>query len=87
VPGSLALPRTNSVGTWRHLQGHTYTLTSRFFGLNPDGTLASMVTAVRTMQLNGDQFTGSDLVTVVDLNGNLPTKACTTVRAVRLPAQ
>jgi hypothetical protein len=81
------LPRTNAVGTWRHLQAQTYILTLRFWGLNPDGTLASMATAVRTVQLDGDQFAGSDALTVVDLSGNLLSAGCATTTAVRLPSQ
>ena len=86
-PSPQPLPRTSSIGTWRHVQAHTYTATHRFFGLNPDGTLANMVTAVRTMKLKGDGFIGSDVVTVQDLDGQVLSTACTSVSGIRLPAQ
>ena len=85
-PSPQALGRTDSVGMWRHLQAHTYAATFWFFGLNPDGTLASKVMAVRTIQVNGDQFTGSDHVTVFDLSDHVLSTACTTVSASRLRA-
>jgi len=87
VPGGLALPRTNAVGNWRHAQAQTFTAAFRFFGLNPDGTLASIATATRTLVLNGDTFTASDTLTITGLDGHFITSACSAVTATRLPAQ
>jgi hypothetical protein len=77
--------RTPSVGTWRHLEGHTYTSTLTFFRYNPDGTFASRAKVTRTIELNNDgrEFTSTGTVEDFDANDVLISTACPTETAAR----
>ena len=60
--------RSNSVGTWRHLEDNTYASMFEFFRYNPDGTFASTARVIRTIELshNGTRFRSTG--TVEDFN-------------------
>jgi hypothetical protein len=60
--------RSNSVGTWRHLEDNTYASMFEFFRYNPDGTFASTARVIRTIELshNGTKFRSAG--TVEDFN-------------------
>lgn len=81
-PGPTPL-RTTSLGTWRHLQAQMFAAIFRFTRLNPDGTFATMATVNRTIQLNGDQWTATDITVFTDANGTPVSTVCSTVAAVR----
>jgi hypothetical protein len=78
--------RTPSVGTWRHLNGHTYTATLRFFRYNPDGTFASTAKVTRTIELSqdGDQFTSTGSVEDFNAAGVRISVGCATETATHL---
>lgn len=77
--------RTPSVGTWRHLEGQTFTSTFTFFRYNPDGTFASRAKVTRTINLreDGGEFTTTGTVEDFDTDNNLISKTCATETAVR----
>jgi len=77
--------RTPSVGTWRHLEGQTYTSTFTFYRYNPDGTFASRAKVTRTIELNNDgsKFTSTGTVEDFDANNVLISTACPTETATR----
>lgn len=77
--------RTPSVGTWRHLEGQTYTSTFTFFRYNPDGTFASRAKVTRTIELSedGSEFTSTGTVEDFDANNVLISTACPTETATR----
>jgi len=77
--------RTPSVGTWRRLEGQTYTSTFTFYRYNPDGTFASRAKVTRTIELNNDgsKFTSTGTVEDFDANNVLISTACPTETATR----
>lgn len=77
--------RTPSVGTWRHLEGHTFTSTFTFFRYNLDGTFASRAKVTRTIKLreDGGEFTTTGTVEDFDANNVLISTACATETATR----
>jgi hypothetical protein len=77
--------RTPSVGTWRHVEGQTYTSTFTFFRYNPDGTFASRAKVTRTIELseNGAEFTSTGKVEDFDANNVLISTSCPTETATR----
>jgi hypothetical protein len=60
-----------------------FAATFRFTRLNSDGTFATMATVNRTIQLNGDQWTASDITVFTDANGIPLSTVCSTVAATR----
>lgn len=77
--------RTPSVGTWRHLEGRTFTSTFTFFRYNPDGTFASRAKVTRAIELSedGSEFTSTGTVEDFDANNVLISTACPTETATR----
>jgi hypothetical protein len=77
--------RTPSVGTWRHLEGQTYSSTFTFFRYKPDGTFASRAKVTRRIELSEDrdEFTSTGTVEDFDANNVLISTACATETATR----
>ena len=77
--------RSNSVGTWRHLQDHTYTSMFEFFRYNPDGTFASTARVIRTIVLSqrGTRFISTGTVEDFDARNVRVSVGCSTETAVR----
>lgn len=79
------VPRTPSVGTWRHLGGRTYASTLNFFRYETDGTFASRARVTRTIELNedGSVFTSTGTVKDFDANNVLISTGCSTETGTR----
>ena len=77
--------RTPSVGTWRHLEGKSYTSTFNFFRYSPDGTFASRAKVTRSIELieDGSEFTSTDTVEDFDANNVLISTTCGVETATR----
>jgi hypothetical protein len=77
--------RTPSVGTWRHVEGQTFSSTFTFFRYKPDGTFASRAKVTRTIELSEDssEFTTTDTVEDFDANNVLISTTCATEAATR----
>jgi hypothetical protein len=77
--------RSSSVGTWRHLQGNTYTSTFEFFRYNPDGSFFSTAKVTRMIELSqdGNQFISTGTVEDFDVNGVGIGVTCPTETATR----
>jgi hypothetical protein len=75
--------RSSGLGAWRHTQGHMYTSTFRFFRYNLDGSFLSMRKVTVTIQLNGDQFTSTDVVEEFNADNVLVLTGCATETATR----
>ena len=77
--------RSNSVGTWRHLQDNTYTSMFEFFRYNPDGTFASTARVIRTIELSqhGTRFVSTGTVEDFDAQNARVSVGCSTETAVR----
>jgi len=77
--------RGPGVGTWRRLQGNTYTSMFEFFRFNPDGTFASTARVTRTIELSEDgrQFTSIGTVEDFDVQDVRVSIGCATEIAVR----
>jgi hypothetical protein len=87
VPSPL---RSSGLGTWRHIQGHTYTGAFQFFRYNnADGSFMVMRNFTTTIVLNGDQFTSMDKFQDFDENdkpiSSTGSTGCNVVTATRLP--
>lgn len=77
--------RSSGLGTWRHIQGRTYTSKFRFYRYNPDGSFLAMREVSLTIELNGDQFTSKDKFQDFDAdNKPLPAAGCNVESAMRL---
>ena len=75
--------RTSSVGTWRHLQGNTYSATFWFYRYTPAFTLASIARADNNIILNGDHFDVTGSVTDTFPDGSTSV-SCVTITGERL---
>lgn len=77
--------RTPSVGTWKHVEGHTFSSIFTFFRYNPDGTFASRAKVTRTIELSedGSEFTSTGTVEDFDANDVSISKSCATETASR----
>jgi len=64
-------PRGAGLGRWQHTQGQMYTATFQFFRYKPDGSFLVMrQVTLKTIMLNGDQFTSFDQFQDFDANLN-----------------
>jgi len=81
-PGVTALP---GHGVWSHQTGRHYSGAFQVFGLNPNGTLASrlIVRSAIRLGLGGDSYTSTDTAEVLNANGDLLFRACSTTTATR----
>ena len=63
--------RSSGLGRWQHTQGQMFTATFQFFRYNPDNTFLVMrQVTLKTITLNGDQFTSFDQFQDFDANLN-----------------
>ena len=78
--------RGAGLGTWRHMQAQTYTATFRFLRYDSNGLFLTMrKVTIKTIVLNGDQYTSFDQFQDFDANNNpLPTTGCNIERAIRV---
>ena len=81
-PGVTALP---GHGIWSHQTGRHYSGAFQFFGLNPDGTLArrTIVRSAISLGRDGNSYTSTDAAEVLNANGDLLFRACSTTTATR----
>ena len=77
--------RSNSVGTWRHLEDNTYTSMFEFFRYNPDGTFATTARVIRRIELShdGTQFVSTGTVEDFDAQNVRVSVGCSTETALR----
>jgi hypothetical protein len=77
--------RSPSVGEWKHVQGHTYSSTFRFFRYNPDGSFASTAKVTRTIEFfqDGNHFTSTGTVEDFNADNVLISTSCATETATR----
>jgi len=77
--------RSPSVGNWKHVHGHTYSATFRFFRYNPDGSFASTAKVTRMIELFQDDSHFTSTGTVEDFNADdvLISTSCATETATR----
>ena len=84
VPGpeGTALP---GHGVWSHQNGRRYSGAFRFFSLNPDGTYAGKVIVRSSISLgpSGDHYTSTDTAEILDPNGEVISRSCSTTTATR----
>ena len=71
--GGPGLVRLNGHGVWRHQTGREYSSAFRWLNFNPDRTFAgtSVVRQAISLGPDGDTFTSTDTVEVLDANGNV----------------
>jgi len=81
-PGFTFLP---GHGVWSHQTGRRYSGAFQFFILNPDGTLArrTIVRSAISLGRNGNSYTSTDTAEVLNANGDLMFRACSTTTATR----
>lgn len=79
------ITRGPSVGTWRHVEDHTYTSMFEFFRFNADGTFASIARVTRTITLSDDgtRFTSTGEVEDFNAQNVRVSFGCTTEIAAR----
>jgi hypothetical protein len=77
--------RSPSHGVWQHTGGRNYTATFMFFRFNPDGTSAGSQKVTRNIEVgeDGDTFTATASVEILDVNDNLIATGCATETARR----
>jgi hypothetical protein len=77
--------RSPGHGIWQHVGGRNFTATFIFFRFNPDGTYAGTQKVTRHFEVggNGDEFTATASVEILDANDNLIASGCATETARR----
>ena len=81
-PGFTLLP---GHGVWSHQTGRRYSGAFQFFILNPDGTLArrTIVRSAISLGRDGNSYTSTDTAEVLNANGDLLFRGCSTTTATR----
>ncbi len=81
-PGVNALP---GHGVWSHQTGGRYSGAFQSFGLNPDPALIGrlIVRSAISLSRDGNSYTSTDTAEVLNLNGDLLDRACSTTLATR----
>jgi len=81
-PGFTFLP---GHGVWSHQTGRRYSGAFQFFILNPDGTLArrAIVRSAISLGRDGNSYTSTDTAEVLNANGDLLFRGCSTTTATR----
>ncbi len=81
-PGFTLLP---GHGVWSHQTGRRYSGAFQFFILNPDGTLArrAIVRSAISLGRDGNSYTSTDTAEVLNANGDLLFRGCSTTTATR----
>jgi hypothetical protein len=69
---------TNGIGVWEHTGGRTYTAVIEAFAFNPAGVWIATHRFTRTIELdrNGDDFTDTIKLEILDTSGNLIAPGC-----------
>jgi|KBSSwiStaDraftv2_1062776.scaffolds.fasta_scaffold68121_3 hypothetical protein len=82
APGSTFLP---GHGVWSHQAGGGYSGAFQFFGLNPDGSVATrtIVRSAITLEKDGNSYHSTDTSETLNANGDLLLRACSTTTATR----
>lgn len=83
--GNSSTLRSPGHGVWHHTGGRDYTATFMFFRFNPDGTPAGSQKVTRNIEVgeDGDTFTATASVEILDINGNVIATGCATETAQR----
>jgi hypothetical protein len=80
-PGATALP---GHGVWSHQTGRGYSGAFQFFSLNPDGTFGRVIVrSAISLGQDGDSYTSTDTGEILNANGDLLFRACSTSAAAR----
>lgn len=81
-PGSTALP---GHGVWSHQTGRSYSGAFQFFSINADGTFAGkvIVRSAISLGLDGSSYTSTDTAEILNTNGDLLFRGCSTTTATR----
>ena len=83
VPGPEG-PALPGHGVWSHQTGRHYSGAFQFFTLNPDGTFGRVIVrSAISLGQGGNSYTSTDTAEVLDANGNLLFRACSTTTATR----
>ena len=85
VPATVTA-RSAGLGTWRHLDGHSYTAFQQMFVFNTDGSFAgtSQATVKIELSTNANEYTDTVTVEIFDTSDQLVSTACATTTATRL---
>lgn len=77
--------RSPGHGVWQHTGGRDYTATFIFFRFNPDGTYAGSQKVTRNIEVgeDGNEFTATASVEILDVNDNVIATGCATETARR----
>jgi hypothetical protein len=69
---------TPGIGVWRHTGGHTYSAVFEAFAFNPAGVWIATHRFTRVIELdrNGDDFTDTIKLEILDTSGNLIAPGC-----------
>ncbi len=81
-PDGTALP---GHGVWSHQTGRNYSGAFQFFSLNPNGTYVGRVIVRSAISLgqSGDDYTSTDTAEILNANGDLMFRSCSTSTAAR----
>jgi hypothetical protein len=84
--GQLPSLATTGLGTWRHAQGHNYTVVTDAFVFSPAGVWIQTHRLTRAIEVStdGDTFTDKVALEILDTNGNVTVTGCATSVASRL---
>ena len=83
--GQLPSLSTTGLGVWRHTKGHSYSAVSEAFVFSPAGDWIQTHRLTRAIEIgdNGDEFTDTVDLEILDTNGNLIAPGCATSVATR----
>jgi len=83
--GQLPSLSTTGLGVWRHTKGHSYRAVSEAFVFNPAGDWIQTHRLTRVIEIgnNGNEFTDTVDLEILDTNGNLIVPGCATSVAIR----
>ena len=83
--GQLPSLATTGLGTWRHVQGHTYSAVTDAFVFSPAGVWIQTHRLTRAIEvsIDGDAFTDTVALEIFDPNGNVIATGCATSVASR----
>jgi len=81
-PGLVRLP---GHGIWERKSGRQYSAAFRFLNFNLDRTFAgtNVISSAISLSHSGNEYTSSDSLEVLDANGNVVFRACSTQTATR----
>ena len=72
-------------GVWSHQTANSYSAAFRFFKVNPDGSVATktIVRSAISLERDGDSYTSTDTAEILNANGALLFRSCSTTAATR----